>query len=116
MAAVLAVSILIKIISLVMVAYTFLALSPKKEPKELGVLTKYFIVKRRYNLLRFSLLFVAALILIELVSMLRAALTAPAGVNEMQMLLSDIVFLGLIILLSRIYQLRSMFEKELKKV
>lgn len=103
------VSAAIKAIALLMVVYTFYSLSNRKEPHGAGVLTKYFLVRQRYSLLRMSLIFVAALIAVELASLAYAIAAGTSAVSELSLLFSDIVFLGLVVLLSKIYQVRSRF-------
>ena len=109
------VSIFIKILSLIMVSYAFRNLSPVEGPSSFGILTKYFVMKRRYVLLRFSLLFVAGLILVEMISMGYTILQRPSSVNTLQLLFSDVVFVGLILLLSRIYGFNKEFKNEWRK-
>ena len=111
---IIAISAAIKVVTLLMTVHTFRNLAPHRTPAT-DLYTRYFIVKRNYNLLRYSLLFVAALILVELFSMSRV-IFQNATVNDVQLLLSDIVFLGLVVLLSRIYAGRVAFARELEGV
>ncbi len=102
------VSAAIKAIALLMVVYTFFALSSRKEPQA-GVLTKYFLVKQRYALLRMSLIFIAALIAVELATLAYGIIGGTHALNDVSLLLSDLIFLGLVVLLTKIYQLRAQF-------
>lgn len=107
---VIAISILIKAISFIMVVYTFNSLLSPIEPK--GIMTRFYVLHRKYMLLRASLLFVAALILLELGSMLYAVANSTTSVSDISLLLSDVIFLGLTILLSRIYRFKTAFREE----
>ncbi len=106
---VLIVSLVIKALALTMVIFTFRSLATTKGAGELGVYTKYLLLKRRYELLRRSLLFTAAIVTIQLVSLLYALLAEPSLFTDAQLLASDIVFLGLTFLLSKIYRVRAIF-------
>lgn len=93
----LASSALLKGIALLAVIAAFFTL---KRTPEAGTLTKFFLVKKRYELLRGSLVIVAAIILLELSAlMLRDA-------HGLRIVASDLVLVLLIALLSRIYWLR----------
>jgi len=112
-ATVVIVSTVIKLISLAMIVYTFQSLS-REENKNLSVLTKYFLLKRNYTLLRFSLIFIATLVVVELVNMFYRTINAPP-LSEPQLLISDAVFIGLILLLTKIYESRHYFTQEIDK-
>lgn len=111
---VMVISFLVATIALIMVLFTFKSLSVTHEAAELGVFTKYLLLKRRYDLLRRSLLFVAAIVIIQICSLLYAFFTAPGFFADVQLLASDIVFLGLAYLLSKLYLVRAIFVNGLE--
>lgn len=100
------VSILIKAIALLIVCYSFFMLNPKKEREILGPLTKYFLLRKNFLLLRWSLVFVAALLLVELISISISVVGNADKLADIRLLTSDLVFLGLIMLLTQIYRHR----------
>lgn len=111
---ILVVSIIIKALTFLMVLYTFSSIAkPEVKNKNVGVVTKYYVMKRRYNLLKGSLLFVAAIAVLELISMIYG-LTSSSPNKDIELLVSDIIFLGLVILLTRIYNFRENFAQALK--
>ena len=109
------ISFLVAAIALTMVLFTFKSLSVTREAAEIGVFTKYLLLKRRYDLLRRSLLFVAAIVIIQICSLLYALFTAPGFFADIQLLASDVVFLGLAYLLSKLYLVRAIFVNGLEE-
>jgi hypothetical protein len=55
---------------------------------------------------------VAAIVIVELLSLLYALVAAPGFFTDLQLLVSDVIFLGLSILLSQIYKVRTIFSDE----
>ncbi|HIH23551.1 TPA: hypothetical protein HA251_00805 [Candidatus Woesearchaeota archaeon] len=104
------ISIIIKVTTLIMVLYTFKNLLAPSDPQPSIIYTQFYALKKKYSLLRFSLIFVAALIVLELASMIRAATVNMGAINDTQLLLSDAIFLGLIILLTHIYKYKRAFK------
>ena len=112
---VLIVSIVIKAVTFLMVLYTFLSINrPEKSDKNVSVVTKYYIMKRRYEMLKASLLFVAAIAVLELISMTHILISGNLYVGDTEMLISDIIFLGLVLLLTRIYNFRDHITQALR--
>jgi hypothetical protein len=104
-----AMSILIKLFSLLIILYAFRTLSIDESGK-FGVYTQLFIMRRRYDLLRMSLLFIAAILVLELVSM-SYTLISRQGLNLVQIMASDILFIGLVALVTIIYSSRNSLKK-----
>jgi len=106
----LAISILITVISLVMVLYTFNALSTERI-EVLGVVTQYFLLKRRHQLLRLSLILVAGVITIQLINSGYMLFTGnPLG--SLQLLFSDVAFIALVVILAKMYRIRISFQRD----
>jgi hypothetical protein len=108
------VSVVIKVFAIIMMLYAFHALSPVEEQKRTTMFARYFLAKRKCDLLRQSLLFVAVLAVIELGSMCYDLTVRPEHIDGIRLLLSDIVFLGLLFLLSKIYHLRSTLLNQIR--
>jgi hypothetical protein len=110
MGAVVIISLAIKLVSLVIVLYAFKALSVDESGK-FGVYTRLLMMKRKYDLLRMSLLFIAVILLLELFSMSYTLVMEPQALNMIQVIISDAVFIGLILLISRIYISRNSLKR-----
>lgn len=112
---VLVVSIIIKAITFIMVLYTFLSINrPEKKDKKMSVYTKYYLMRKRYEMLKGSLLFVAAIAVLELISMTHILVSGASYVGDTEMLISDIIFLGLVLLLTKIYNFRDCLTEAYK--
>jgi len=109
-------SFVLKGITLLILLGTFKLLSvPEKARKNAGFLTRYYLMRKNYTLLRASLLFVAAIILLEILEMTYMMLN-PNGtmLNDALILFSDVVLTGLIVLLAKVYKMRKISDAELK--
>jgi archaellum biogenesis protein FlaJ (TadC family) len=109
------VSLAIKVIAIMMVLYTFYAVSEKKFPK-LDVLEKYRLMRNRYEYLRRSLLFVVAIIMIQFIGLIIYGFFPDGTLSFTQLLISDIVFVILVIFLTTIYRKKEQLTHEMKKI
>ena len=108
---VLLITALIQILAVIMIVYTFVRISQKKSPK-LDTLEKYYLMRRRYEHLRLSLLFVVALIIVQLGGMYYYY--SKGSLPLAQFLISDVIVIALVFFLSIIYKEREKlkgFEK-----
>lgn len=94
------VSLIIQALAIIMVVYTFYRISEKKFPK-LDALEKYHLMRKRYERLRMSLLFIGALIVVQLIGLF---FYAQSGSLALQLLISDLVIIALAVFLSGIYK------------
>jgi hypothetical protein len=106
------VTFLIQALAITMILYTFHSISENKFPK-LDALEKYHLMRKRYEHLRFSLLFVGALIVVQFAGLFYYLSSAlPLG----QLLISNAVVISLMIFLTGIYKDREhLAEMEMKK-
>lgn len=103
---VLIVSLLIQLFTVFMIIYTFRVIKDNSG-SELGVLSKYYLMRRRYDRLRSSLLFIAAIILLQIAGIVYLILYPDAPITTTQLIVSDIIFVALAVFLSQIYRMRS---------
>ncbi len=103
----LTITLAIQVIAVVMVIYTFYRISERQFPK-LAALERYHLMRKRYEHLRWSLLFVGALIAIQLFGVIVYVRSGTLPVA--QVLISDVIVIALTILLSRIYKERSRLQ------
>lgn len=112
MSSIITISFLIKAISLAMILFAFKAFSSEEE-SDLSLLAKYFLIKQRYRLLRLSLLFISALIIIELIGMGFLLGGATTKAQEFQLVASDAMFLVLVLVLTVMYRHQQRVSKKL---
>jgi undecaprenyl pyrophosphate phosphatase UppP len=113
---ILIISIVIQAFAILMVLYTFYSISRSSIPK-LAALEEYYLMRRRYERLRTSLLFIGALIAVQLGGVFYYFWSGTFPV--LQLLISDAVIVALTIFLTRIYKERrrlSELEPEKKTV
>lgn len=102
-------SILIQVLAIIMILYTFRSISEEKG-SDLGVLARYYIVRSRLARLRMSLLFVAALVFVQLMGLIYLIAIPEGPITFTQLLISDIIFIALGLFLSTIYKSRKYLD------
>ena len=91
----------IQAIAIVMVLYTFYKIGERNFPK-LAALEKYHLMRKRYERLRWSLVFVGALIAIQLFGVFIYVRSGELPLT--QILISDGIVIALMIFLTHIYK------------
>jgi 4-hydroxybenzoate polyprenyltransferase len=105
---ILVVTLIIQLLAALMVLYTFYRISERKFP-QLDSLERYHLMRERYERLRWSLVFVSALILVQLAGVVYYFVSGSLPL--LQLLISDFIVIALIILLSRIYRMRGQMQE-----
>jgi hypothetical protein len=100
-------SIAMQVVALVIIIYAFKVLSSEEEV-ETGIYTKYFLLQKRYELLKASLVIVAVLTLVQTANVAWSTWMKNA-VGGVELIVSDIVLIGVVLLLTKIYSVRSKF-------
>ena len=110
---ILIITLIIQIIAIAMVIYTFQKISAKKMP-EIDVLEKYHIMRQRFEHLRWSLLFVGAMIAVQVVGVFYYF--RNGSIPVLGLVISNVIIMALTVFLSQIYKKRSHLEDlEFKK-
>ena len=96
----------IKLVTAAMLTYAIIRLTALPGPSAGNLINRYFIVKRQHAVLRASLSVVAALVLIELLTLVVGELTDRPFATDAETLVSDVLLVILVVLLSRLYRMR----------
>jgi hypothetical protein len=107
------ISFIIKGLAIIVLLSAFKVLA-SSDKKHAGFLTKYYLMRKKFDLLRASLLFVAGIIVLEIVNMVYLQFSATKTFNEAFLIASDALFVGLGLLLARIYKLKRLSDTELE--
>ncbi|MBR9702992.1 hypothetical protein GOV10_03075 [Candidatus Woesearchaeota archaeon] len=97
-------SLFIMLVSLVMILYFFRSLDSVEKKSDLGVMMKYYLIRRRYDRMRTSLLFVAALMAVQFIGLLVMVFVPGAEFKTTEILISDFIFVALIVFLTGLYR------------
>lgn len=106
----LVVSLAIQLITVVIVIFTFRAISARKLPK-LDLLERYHVMRTRYERLRLTLLFLVAIVCVQLLGLLYYLYAPDGPITLAQLLVSDLIFIALVIFLMRIYRGRDNLQQ-----
>ena len=101
---------------MIMTLYVFIVIS--KQPKlELGILTKYYVMRQRYERLRLSLLFIVALTFTQSIGIIYLMQNPSTNITPIQIMISNVVLVALIIFLTTIYHSKDKlsFDEEVNK-
>jgi hypothetical protein len=90
-----------------MILYTFHRISEKKFP-QLNSMERYYFMRKRYEHLRWSLLFVGALIMVQLAGVFYYFYRG--SIPLLQLLISNVIVIAIIIFLTRIYKVRDRLQ------
>ena len=99
----LTISLVIQALVIIMTLYVFIVIS--RQPKlELGILTKYYVMRQRYERLRLSLLFIVALTLTQSIGIVYVMQNPQSTITPLQIMMSNVVLVALVIFLTTIYR------------
>ena len=104
---VLIITFVIQAVAVIMVLYTFIRISESNFP-QLEALERYHLMRERYEHLRWSLLFVGLLIMVQLAGVVYYFV--QGSIPILQVLVSDGLVVALTLILSRIYKARGKLQ------